>query len=541
MACDLLPRGAVARRRRLLSGVPGMAASLALGVIFCPAGLWSQEPVTPSQPAPPAATSSNFRTSSDAQSREMGLRPEEPVPTDLRAKERARQMDMSRERLDPFYEPPTDRTPGELDPEMEPGDAENTVAAERAKERAERARARDLVDEMSRTPEVDQAALFRASLFPRNILDVPSDGLASGLMRLSEEASLLGKPWTLNYGVFLSAIFDDNINLSSTDKQSDVLLTGGLNLSVRLGSDVSNFFLTGVYGISYGGYLNGTSDSVLGQNLGLSALYRFSKLTLGLNLGGSYGAGGTVDTAERTDTGNYFASLTANYAFSDKLAFNVAASTSSTGYENLLSSQEFRLNAFLDYTFSPKLSVGLGGGYGQMKAEEGSSQAFQQALIRASYTATAKLSVRGNFGLERTETEGGSNVTPIFGIGMAYQPFDRTTFSMDLSRQVYTSAVLEGQDYTSTSAALAVRQQLFPRLGVAVSVGYQYSEYFGAQQGIDASRTDKYLFIRTSADWEVARWCSMGAFYEFSNSESSGEGARPFSRNRIGLQVSIMF
>jgi uncharacterized protein (PEP-CTERM system associated) len=279
------------------------------------------------------------------------------------------------------------------------------------------------------------------------------------MARLSEEQLLLGKQWGINYGVVFSAVFDDNVNLSSTDKQSDILLTGGANVALRLGSDGGNFYLSGVYGISYGSYLGGTDDPDLGHNLGLSASYRFAKLTLGLNVSVAIGTGATVDTGERTNRDSYFASLSASYAYSEKVSFIVTVGGTSQGYENLLSSRDTRINAFIDYTWTPKLQVGVGGAYGMSKAEEGDVQTSQSALVRASYTVTEKLSASGSVGVELRDTDGGENLSPVFSIGAAYRPFERTTVSLNLNRRIYSSAVLEGQDYTATGVTFGIGQR----------------------------------------------------------------------------------
>jgi hypothetical protein len=534
---ELSSRDADSRRRRKSPARQGATVFLALAVTVCPPDVWSAEPAVASRLQAIAAAPANFRSSSDIQIREY----DEAVPANPKKKEGGRQVDMSLDRLDPFFKP--EALPPSADMEPEPADPIDVPEdeIERERRRQQRERERQTMEEISRTPQVDREAMFRATMVPRDIVDVPAGGIAEGLTRLGEEGFLMGKSWSLNYGVFLSAVFDDNVNLSSTDKQSDILLTGGANIAIRLGNDASNLLLSGTYGINYGTYLSGTDDPVLGQSFALSALYRFTKLTLGLNVAMSYGAGGTVDTGERTNRGSYFASLTANYAFSEKLAFNLAVSGASNGFEDLLSSTDTRVNAFIDYTLTPKIKLGLGGTYGTTKAEDGGTQTSQQALIRGSYTATEKLTVNGSGGVELRQTEGGDNLSPVFSIGAAYRPFERTTVTLDLSRQIFSSAVLAGQNYTATSVTLGVGQQLLPRLSFSIGIGYQFSDYSSAEEGVSASRRDNYLFVRSSLDWEAARWCRLGAFYEFSDSQSTGEGARPFSRNRVGLQVSLMF
>lgn len=507
------------------------AGSLTLAMSLCAA------PAQPTEPAsPPPATVIPPRPFRTAQIEPRDFSSDAAAPVDSRSspapKPAAEAADFGMERLDPFPRP----KPRPIDPDAPTEAVEPAMPIER-----EEVEERDKPKEAVRTPQVDRAQMFRNSVVPRDIMEVPGAGVDAALTRLSEERSLFGKRWSVNAGAYVSAVFDDNVTVAETDKQSDILFTLGANVAVRLGTDESDLYLIGSYGIGYVRYLESSYEASVDQNFSLSARYRFTKLTIGTNISMSLTSGGTVDVGERVRRDNYFGSIYANYAFTEKLAFDLTFTGNSSGYEDLLSARDTRIRAFVDYALTPKLKIGLGGAYGTTKQEEGSDQTVQQVLARFSYTVTGKLTMSGDFGLEMRETGAGDEVSPVFSLGAAYRPFERTTLTFEAHRRIFSSASLFGQDYTATGAVIGVRQELLPRLGISFGGGYEFTEYFGTEAGVVGSREDRYFFLRTSLDWEIARWCRLGVFYEYTQSDSSGEGSRSFDRNRAGVQVSMMY
>lgn len=504
--------------------------SFLIVVAAFPADMWGQAaPPASGAPKGSAAQGANFRATSELQVREAGERPATDTSTSGAANDA---VEGEIDRLDPFQKPKPKKRgtvadeapiPSEPDPE-----------APRKKEREE-------PEIKTATVEVERAKALGASSTPRDIVEQSGGGLTEGLTRLSDEGALLGKRWSVNVGAFTSAVYDDNVELTEDGPESDFLFTVGANLAARVGTGEGDFFLAGNYAAGYVYYLETDNESSVDQNLRVNLQYRFTKLTLGLSLGMSYVTGGTVDIGERVRRDTYIGNLSATYAATEKVSVNFTLSGSNLGYKDLLSAQDLLVNAFLDYAFTPKLSLGIGGGYGTTKAEEGSEQTSTQYLLRGSYVATGKLTINGSIGVELRETEAGRETTPIFSFGFGYRLFERTTLTLDTYRRIFASASLAGQNYTATGVTIGVRQQLFPRVGLSLAGGYDFSEYEAADEGVAASREDEFLFFRSALDWEVARWCRMSVFHDYSRSDSKGEGARPFDRNRMGLQVSFMF
>ena len=91
-------------------------------------------------------------------------------------------------------------------------------------------------------------------------------------------------------------------------------------------------------------------------------------------------------------------------------------------------------------------------------------QSFEQGNLRFNYAPSPKLLATGQVGLElrQSSARGGSDLSPVFELDASYSPFDGTSITLTGNRQVEASAVLGGQDYTTTGFSLSLSQRFFP-------------------------------------------------------------------------------
>ena len=354
----------------------------------------------------------------------------------------------------------------------------------------------------------------------------------------------LGEKLTLDWsGIGFGLIFDDNFTVSNGNPKADTLLTISSGLTLTLGSTESRLMMRANYSASGVFFLNHSSENAFDQSLSFDVAYRMQRLTLGLHIRPSLISGSSVDAGDRVGRKIFYAGLTANYNVSDKTSINVNTDFTYAGYNGLLSSRETRVQAFVNYLVTPKVTLGLGGGYGVIDVDGGQTQTSEQALVQMSYAATAKLSLSATAGWEFRN--GGDGVptsnTPVFSVGAAWTPREKTTISVDARRRTYGSSALVGQNYEATGFSATISQQLRPRISANLTVGYEFTEYQQALFGVDASRKDNYFYTRVGLGFPVNRWCSGNVFYEFSNNSSTGNGARGFDRNRVGMFVSCKF
>jgi hypothetical protein len=375
----------------------------------------------------------------------------------------------------------------------------------------------------------------------------------------------------------LSALYDGNVFLSEESQESDFIITASPGLTARIGNDRTPLYLTADYTMGAVFFTESSDENSLNHNATLQLDWRGARTTLGLRLGFNHDSGTSIDATDRVKRTSFSFGTNASFAYSEKVSFDFSADYRRSYYEDLIGSQDYGAQAYVNYHFSPKLSLGIGGGFTMTEVEEGRNQqsenislqanwvatgkltlgatlgvGFYQydngeddsaspvASLRATYVATGKLTFSGEVGvgLNRFETD---ELSPTFSLGTTWSVWEGTVITLDTHRRVFSSVVFSDQNYTSTGVVLGLRQQLGIRFTAFVTVGYENLEYTSAAPGVDATRQDDYYFARFGLQWHAFSRCSFGVFYEFSENSSQGEDARSFRRDRTGIQVSVIF
>ena len=364
--------------------------------------------------------------------------------------------------------------------------------------------------------------------------------------------------YTLSFDV--RAAYDDNVTLSHNDPVDD--LYGRIQAIVTLGlgdtEGGEGNHLGIVYTPSYYFYSDHSNFNAVEHLLRLEGLYRFSRLTLGLiediqsiesSHLESHGTTGTTINASNIDIGvrqrltTYFTRLNATYDFSGKTSLTAGVDYTTTDYENSISSRTVMATLGIDYKLGPKFGVGLAGSGARNFVDAPSpDQSFEQINARMTYEITGKVTANASGGIEFRQFEGGTSdhTSPVFQVGINYQPFDGTALALNASRQNLNSAVLSNQDYASTQVTATLRQRLFQRLSISVSGGYQNLSYFNTVNGSDTAREDNYYFIQPGIDVTITRYWSAGAFYLHRINDSTIT-LFGFDENQFGVHSQVTF
>lgn len=373
----------------------------------------------------------------------------------------------------------------------------------------------------------------------------------------SREQSALQRRLRYQVGLTLRSVYDDNINISKFDRKSDFYTT--IEPTVNLGfGDPENNFLALTYSPSAFIFLSHSENDTLQHVIALSGQYRFPRVTVslsediqlldgtGLNTATGTGTDFTrtnLDVAGRTRLNVYTTRVGTNFSLTGKTFLTADLDYSVSDYSSLISSSVLSGNVYLNYTYSPKLSIGVGatGGYDSVGSPS-DNQTFEQLNVRASYELTGKVSASVSAGIEFRQFEhgGGDNGSPIFDATLLYQPFDGTSVALLLSRRTQNSATLGGQDFHNTDVTLSVRQRFFQRFFTGLTFGYENSSYFSTASEIDSNRRDDYFFVQASLDLNITSYWTAGIFYFYRESTSSLD-LFSFYDNQIGLRTAFMF
>jgi Putative beta-barrel porin 2 len=358
----------------------------------------------------------------------------------------------------------------------------------------------------------------------------------------------------------LRGVYDDNIGLSSVNPISDYYFRIDPAIKVGFGDTTSADanFLRFEYDPDIVLFLDHSNLNTFQNVIHFDGRVAFSRLTLSVSelaqlLNGSdvnqATSSGTFVNAVNLDVRgqprvNMFdTQLSAAYQLASKTSLSLGMESSIADYSGFVSSHAIWGNVFVNYTYSPKLTIGLGGVGGREFVDQPTpDQTFEQGNVRIAYEITGKLLANVSAGVEFRQFDSGRSdyISPVFAGTLSYTPFDGTEFSLIGSRSTTSSASLVGQDFTSTQLVASVRQRLLDRFFVSLTGGYQNLHYIGAVGGIGATRDDDYYFIQPAVDVRITRFWYAGGYYlhRQNNSSASFFG---FVENQSGLRMTLTF
>ena len=401
---------------------------------------------------------------------------------------------------------------------------------------------------------------------PQSIVETASEPTPAPLNPVPEhEVSAEPRRFQYEFQVTARGIYDDNINITQTNKISDYYFTIEPVLTLGFG-DITGHednFLRLDYAPSAFFFADHSENDAVQQLIHLEGQHQFARLTLTLAeeialLDGTDlrsvsdatapGSHPNLDVSGRTRFQTYNTRLGASYDLSGKTFLSSGVDSLITKYDssNLFSSEIISGNIFINYRYSEKVVVGAGGTAGYDFVDDPNpQQTFEQANARVSYQATGKVFFNLSAGVEFRQFDNSSRgeyISPVFELSASYKPSDATTFTASGSRRTFNSGVLAGQDFAATTIGAALQQRLMQRFYFAVNAGYQNSDYFNTVSGIAANRQDNYYFIEPAVDFSITRFWSVGGYYlHRKNDSSSTAQSFSFSDNQMGFRTRLVF
>jgi hypothetical protein len=373
-------------------------------------------------------------------------------------------------------------------------------------------------------------------------------------------------PRRLNYGLTVTArgVYDDNVNISSFSNVSDYYIAIEPSLFIGFGGGDSapgSNSLTLIYRPSAFLFINHSENDTVQHVIRLQANHNFGRLTVALSqdvqildgpdlnsISDPTGHNANIDVGQRTRHNLFTTQINDSYDLTGKLFLTNSVGLTVDDYPSqFIGSKNIFGNLFINYNYSEKLAIGVGGTGGYNTVEQGSpDQTYEQANVRMSYAATSKTSFSASGGAEFRQFQDtltgsrGTYISPVFDLTATYRPFDGTTLSLTGNRRIQNSASLGGQDYTSTNVHVAASQRFLRRFTLGLAVGYENSMYFSTIQGLNASRDDNYYYVQPTVDVTITRFWVAGGYYLY-RKNSSSLSLFGFDDNQVGVRSSITF
>jgi len=361
-------------------------------------------------------------------------------------------------------------------------------------------------------------------------------------------------------GLSVRGVWDDNIFISHTNKVSDYYFAIEPMITIGVGDIAgrSRSFLRLDYMPSAILFVDHSDQDAFNQLISLTGGYSSGRLTLTLyqsvailesaNFNSFFDTTGlwaNTDASGPTRMNWSYTFLTANYQLTGKISLQAEFGAPIYAYlgDGNISDYTIFGGLYVYYNWLPKLSVGIGTTFGYTWVDEPTTnQSFEQINLRLNYAWTAKLSLYASGGVEFRQFDGNRNTydSPVFEVGLSYNPFSGSYLSLAAGRRIYPSGYVDNQDFGATYVAARFQQRLFRRIYFGLGAGYENSNYIATDRDVSATRNDNYWFIEPSVDVLINRWLSAGVYYLHRES-SSNEDFVSWEDNQVGVRATFRF
>jgi Putative beta-barrel porin 2 len=343
-----------------------------------------------------------------------------------------------------------------------------------------------------------------------------------------------------------SATYSDNILESTTNRLTDLIyiIAPGLSLSAGdyMAKQYSFFSLQYIPTLNL--YNHFSTLNSLDQHLRIDAQYGLERLKLSGYFGYDKAFGGNRDIGGLVNSEYYTMGLEAKYILNEQISLEALGDQTFADYGSSgIGSREFVNHDYVNYQFTPKLTVSAGTAFGILQPYVGGTQTYEQGLFKVQFVSTAKLSFIGDAGFEFRQFPSGvgTRFTPVFTLSANYQLFPGTALTLSGSRNVTYSAAVTGSNYTATNVTAGITQHVIGELSLGTSFGFEDDSYFqvsGASPAVQ--RVDNYFALSPNLTYKWNDWASVSVSYLYRDNQSNAP-ARSFYNNQVSVQVHIGF
>lgn len=348
----------------------------------------------------------------------------------------------------------------------------------------------------------------------------------------------------LEIGVNISAAYDDNIYLSASRKEADLVTRVAPAIHYRRGDKVSGEggYLRVAYRPAAVAYADNSGNNRLDQVAEWDIGWRGKKTAIFWKGAARQLGDATADTGTLTDRSEFSNEVRLAWSIREKVSLELAGGHESLSYDSSAyadSSLTFGELA-LKYAYSPKTRLGLMYKAGRFEVDGAGDQTLQRLTGRIEWTPREKIAVDLEMGGEHRSFDKGSETSPVLEGRIGWRPKEGTEVYLAGYRREQASAYLPGQNYTQTGAALGISQRLGGSWTGRIEGGVERAKYSVVSGNSTGGRADHIHFIRPALEYRVTDDFSMGLFYRYSENDSNRTGLGHQSHS-TGMEIGYRF
>lgn len=251
-----------------------------------------------------------------------------------------------------------------------------------------------------------------------------------------------------------------------------------------------------------------------------------------------------IETAAQTEVQTYSTAVTGHHEVSEHVSEDLAVEQDmyfvSGGFQD---SRDWYTLDWLNYDFTKRFSIGVGGGVGYVNVDFGSDQTYEEALGRLNWRVSDKISLQLNGGAEEWEfldaNSGGALFDPVYGGSIQYQPFANTSLYASANRAI-TESFYRGEVTDSTILNVGWNQRVLGQLYFNLNGGYEKTQFIVQGNTLENNRTDTDYYIGARLSHSFLKRGTISLFYQYSDQKSTAVGFT-YKSNQEGVEVSYGF
>lgn len=383
-----------------------------------------------------------------------------------------------------------------------------------------------------------------ASVLAQEYATVVDDRVVADVVQPAPVAAPAKQRGGWDLGAVISMAYDDNIFLSSSKPESDVIYRVAPTVAYTKGDEKEGEggFVKAGYRPTGVIYTENGSENRIDHQAVAAAGWR-GKLTRVTYIGAFQKLGdATADLGRPADRFEYQNEVRMAWMPREKVTLELAAGSDGTNYKDAVFYDSTKNYAEIAarYTYSPKTELGLIYQIGRFKVDGAGPQHTQQLKGDIVWQPREKIIVRLEAGAEHRKSDNGTEVNPVMQGRVAWKPRDGTELFVTGYMREDASAFYAGQNYSVRGATAGISQRIKGNWSANLEGGYERNSYEQVSGSAAAGRKDRIWFIRPALNYRFSKASDISLFYRASD-DSSSDPVFGYEQQMIGLELNHKF
>lgn len=375
---------------------------------------------------------------------------------------------------------------------------------------------------------------------------VIEDRVESGLVQApvvdAEVESKRSGGWDLS--AVVSAAYDDNIFLSSSDAESDMVFRVAPMVAYTQGSvdEGEGWFVKGGYRPTLVVYASNGSENRVDHQALLTAGWR-GKVTQVTYSGAIEKLGGaTPETGRPVDRHDAVNQVRVGWIPREKVILEAAVGNRISDYRDpaYFDNGKTYGEVAVRYAYSPKTELGVVYQAGRTRVDGSKDQDVRQLALQVAWQPREKFRMNILAGAEHRKTGAESEVNPVLEGGVYWTPRKDTEFYLTGYMREEVSVFYAGQNYSVRGFTAGVSQRLNNDWSVKLEGGFEKNRYQDVSGTATSGRGDDIWFLRPAIVYRLSNESDLSFYYRISEDDSN-DPAYGYSQQMIGVELNHNF